>query len=299
MASPLLQRIRGATVAAPKVDDTVATYTKYLGYKVIETGEVGAEQAASWAAPAMVGRKSVVMQSASKADVYIRVVEIDPVPNYRPLATWGWGAIEILVESPPKTHVKLTDSPFMIIGKPRFLKGYPTIQAMQARGLANEVLYLTTDTGPRDKSLLPEAGAPVGRPFIMVVAGVDPARMQAWYAKAFGMKKNKVAHTEIDVIQQAQGLAEDHIFQMGFMAMRDAGNFLELDGYPPGTGPRPRNHGQLPPGVALASFEVPSLKKVKAPFLSAPVALKSKAYGGGRSAVTVGPAGEIIELIEQ
>jgi catechol 2,3-dioxygenase-like lactoylglutathione lyase family enzyme len=298
MAAPLLQRIRHATVAAPDLDAIVDLYTKWLGYKRIETSKVDAAQAQSWGSPAMVGRRQAVLQPASKADVFIRVVEIDPVPNFRPLSSWGWGAIEILVEDPPKLHKKLTDSPFMVIGKPRFLDGYPTIQAMQVRGPANEVLYLTTDTGPREKSLLAEAGAPVGRPFIMVLAGPHPRGVQDWYAKTFRMKKNPISETRIDVIQQAQGLAADHIFPLGFMAMAEPSFFLELDGYPPGTGPRPHHHGQLPPGVAMATFQVPNLDKVNLPFLSPPATLKGAAYGGRRSAVAVGPASELIELIE-
>jgi hypothetical protein len=226
------------------------------------------------------------------------VVGIDPVKNFRPLSTWGWGAIEILVEDPYKLNKKLTDSPFLIIGKPRPLSGFPTIHAMQVRGPVNEVLYLTCDTGPRETSLLEPAGATVGRPFIMVVAGSDPAMMQNWYAKHFKMAKNPISQTPIDVIQHAQGLPDDHQFSMGFMAMKAKSNFVELDGYPSGTGPRPRNHGQLPPGVASATFAVASLDKIKVPFIAPPAKLKGKLYNAARSATAVGPAGEIIELIE-
>ena len=298
MPIPLLHRIRGATVAAPDVDAVVSIYTKWLGYRVVETGEVDVAQATSWGAPAMVGRKSVVLQPASNDDVTLRVVEIDAVANHRPLSTWGWGAIEILVEDPLKLNRKLTDSPFMVIGKPRALDGFPTIVAMQVRGAANEVIYLTADTGPRAKSLLAEAGAFVGRPFIMVVACDNAARVQTWYAKTFRMAKGPINTSRIDVIQQAQGLPADHVFPMGFMPMREPSNFIEFDGYPAGTGPRPRNHGQLPPGVALASFEVASLGKLKLAYLAAPARLAGKPYGGRRSATLVGPAGELIELIE-
>jgi hypothetical protein len=298
MADPLLLRIRCATVGAPDVDAVVGLYTKWLGYKEIERTTIDAAAATSWGAPAMVGRASVLLQPMTKADVYIRVVSIDPVKNFRPLSTWGWGAIEILVEDPYKLNKKLTDSPFLIIGKPRPLSGFPTIHAMQVRGPVNEVLYLTCDTGPRETSLLEPAGATVGRPFIMVVAGADPAAMQNWYAKHFKMAKNPISQTPIDVIQHAQGLPDDHQFSMGFMAMKAKSNFVELDGYPSGTGPRPRNHGQLPPGVASATFAVTSLDKIKVPFIAPPVKLKGKLYNGARSATAVGPAGEVIELIE-
>jgi catechol 2,3-dioxygenase-like lactoylglutathione lyase family enzyme len=298
MATPLLDRIRCATVAVTDVDAVVALYSKWLGYKQVEQGKIDEAQTISWGTPAMEGRTSVLLQPASKEDVYLRVIAIDAVPNFRPLSSWGWGAIEILVEDPSKIHKKLTDSAFLIIGKPRFLDGFPTIQAMQMRGIANEVIYLTADTGPRATSLLAEAGAPVGRPFIMVIAGHDPVAMQNWYAKNFRMAKNPINKTRIDVLQHAQGTPEDYQYSMGFMAMSQASNFIELDGYPAGFGPRPRHHGQLPPGVAMASVEVQSLDKIKVPFMAPPAKLKGKLYNGKRSAMIVGPSGELLELIE-
>jgi hypothetical protein len=48
----------------------------------------------------------------------------------------------------------------------------------------------------------------------------------------------------------------------------------------------------------MASFEVPSLDKLKVPFVAPPATLKGRLYGGARSALAVGPAGELLELIE-
>jgi hypothetical protein len=112
------------------------------------------------------------------------------------------------------------------------------------------------------------------------------------------MKKGAISGSTIDIIQQAQALPPDHPFPLSLLAMADKGNFLELDGYPSPTGPRPRHHGQLPPGVAMASFTVKSLDKLKVQFLAAPASHKDLGYDGRRAACVVGPGGEIIELIE-
>ncbi|MCB2107709.1 MAG: VOC family protein [Rhodobacteraceae bacterium] len=297
MAS-LLKRIKIVTVAVPDVDEVAAIYRKWIGYKVVERGKVSADLAALWASPAMKGRPYVTMQPASGVDVFVRAVEIDRVGNYRPMTSWGWGAIEIICRDPRPLSRKLAQSDFIVVGRPRFLNGYPTICAMQVQGPGGEILYLTADTGPKSKSILPDPGAEVGRPFVMVVASGSSERAVKWYAKHFKMKKAAVKGATIDIIQNAQGLPPTHPFPMGFVPMSEAAHFVEFDGYPAGTGPRQRNHGQLPPGVAVAGFEITDLRATKLKFLSKPANLEGIGYDGRRVACTVGPGGELIELIE-
>lgn len=298
-AAPLLKRIKIATIGVPDLDETTALYKKWLGYSAAETGKVSADLATLWGAPAMIGRRYATLRPASKTDVYIRAVEIDRVGNYRALTTWGWGAIEIIVEDPEKLHTKLGNSPFLIVGKPRRLKGYPTICATQVRGPSNEILYLTADLGNPGTGLLPKAGATVGRPFIMVLAAGHIEAARNWYCDTFKLKRNAINGNPVDIIQHAQALPPDHEFPLTVVSLAEQGNLIELDGYPALTGPRPRNHGQLPPGVAMTSFGVKSLDAFKLNWLSAPITLKGPGYEGKHAACTVGPAGEIIELIEE
>ncbi|MDX2144886.1 MAG: hypothetical protein SFV19_16135 [Rhodospirillaceae bacterium] len=296
---PLLKRIKIATIAVPSVEETAGHYKQWLGYDTVERGKVSAAQAMLWGTPAMVGRAYAVMRPATKTDVYIRAVEIDRVANYRPLTTWGWNAVEILVTDPIKLHDKLSPSPFHIVGKPRFLSGYPTICACQVKGVGNEILYLTADTGNPGTGLLPKAGAPVGRPFIMVVASGSAEKVRNWYCSTFKLPRNAIAGNPVDIIQHAQALPPDHPFPLTVTALAEHGNLIEMDGYPAGTGPRPRHHGQLPPGVAMTSFGVKTLDAFTLPWLSPPAMMKGKGYEGRRAACLAGPAGELIELIEE
>ncbi|MSO98437.1 MAG: hypothetical protein EXR11_09510 [Rhodospirillaceae bacterium] len=297
--APLLKRIKIATITVPDLDEATSQYKKWLGYSVIESGKVSAAHATLWGTPAMIGRRVAVMRPASKADVYIRAVEIDRVGNYRPMTTWGWSAVEIIVDNPEKLHLKISPSPFHIIGKPRRLNGYPTICAFQVTGPGKEVLYLTSDMGNPGTGLLPKPGANVGRPFIMVLASGSAERVRNWYSDTFKMKRNKISGNPVDIIQHAQALPPEHPFPITVAALADHGNLIEMDGYPTNTGPRPRNHGQLPPGVAMTSFGVKNLDQLKLKWLSAPAAIKGAGYEGRRAACTIGPAGEIIELIEE
>jgi hypothetical protein len=296
--APLLKRTKIATVAVPDVEEVARIYKRWIGYRTVERGKVSAEQAALWGAPVMKGRPTLVMQPASGVDVFIRAVEIDPVNNYRPLTTWGWGAIEIICRDPRPLSRKLAQSDFVVVGRPRFLQGYPTICAMQVRGPGGEILYLTADTGPKSKSILPDPGAEVGRPFVMVIASGSSERAVKWYAKHFRTKKVAVKGNKIDIIQHALGLPPDHPFPLGFTAMSEEAHFLEFDGYPAGTGPRQRHHGQLPPGVAMASFEITDLGATRLKYITRPQRMEGLGYDGRRAACAVGPGGELIELIE-
>ncbi|MEQ8515445.1 MAG: hypothetical protein RIC38_07560, partial [Chromatocurvus sp.] len=85
-----------------------------------------------------------------------------------------------------------------------------------------------------------------------------------------------------------------------FVRLTEFSNAVEVDGYPASTGARPVADGELPPGVAMASFSVPDLDAFDpALFLTPPARHGGIAYGDSRSATLTGPAGELIELVEE
>src|SRR5690606_10141453 len=128
--------------------------------------------------------------------------------------------------------------------------------------------------------------------------GSDARATRDWYARHFGTTKNPINDSPVNVLQAAQGLSAKHTFPLTIARLAEHGNMIEIDGYPPGRGPRPRHHGQLPPGVAMTGFAVDNLDHLKVKFLSPPRTLRGKGYGGRRAACVLGSAGELIELIE-
>ena len=293
--TPLIRRIRMATVGAPDVATLVEWYTTWLGYQVAEDGLVSPNVAASWGAPAMTGRRYVSLAPEGGGDVYIRAVEIDPVPEYRPMTTFGWNAIEIIIDDLEALNERMIESPFEIIGEPHSLGGgFASIHAMQVVGPAQEVLYLTTETGDREKSTLPIPRSFVDRPFIMILAGPDIDALENFYVEKFGMGAIPHFQSSITMISEALGLPDDHVFELGLLRGGERGNNIELDTYPAEAGPRIATEGQLPPGIAMTSFAVPNLDAIDIDFIQPPSAL----YGPRRAATFAGPAGELTELIE-
>ncbi|MCB2107705.1 MAG: hypothetical protein KDE14_08405 [Rhodobacteraceae bacterium] len=292
---PLLTRIKIATVGAADVAATEALYEKWLDFKTFERGTVSEAMAKSWGTPNTAGKAFVTMRGQGTPDVYLRVVAVDPVPGYKAMTTFGWNSIETLVEDPDAVYAKLKDSPFRHVGGPANLSGGTSpIRAVQFKGLAEEIFYFTADTSPIDKAVLPRAKAFIDRPFIMVLAGPDADAVSKFYTEKFLMKGYPPRPVAIGIIAEAQGLPADHEFPLGLARAAEPGNNIEIDGYPPSATVRPRADGQLPPGVAMASFNVNSLDGLDIDFIAPPANL----YGGKRAATFVGPAGELTELIE-
>lgn len=298
-AEPQLQRIKIATFGAPDLAEVERRYTRWLGYRVRERGRIPRELAASWGAPRVAGRPYILMSAEGWPEVFIRVVRSPPVKGYRPLTTWGWNAIELVVDDPDALHERLRDSPFEVIGEPANLSGYPSIRALQVRGSAQEVLYLASERGDRSKSPLPPPKGFVGRPFIMVVAGPDIQALIDWYTGSFGLQAAPPRQRMVGVLRRAQDLGPEETLPLTTARLGQPGNLIELDGYSGRATARPQRRGELPPGVAMASFTVPSLDALPVQFIAAPAAHGGLAYGGRRAATTRGPAGELVELIEE
>lgn len=292
----LITRIKMATVGAPDVKKVEELYTKWLGFNVFERGKVSEAMALSWGTPKMTGRDYVSMSSAGSPDVRYRVIQVDAVPGYKGMTTWGWNAIEIICEHPDKVYEKLKDSPFRHVGGPAFISGgKSTIKAVQFAGPAEEILYFTAETGDSSKSMLPAAKSFVDRPFIMVLAGPDAEVLCSFYMDVFKMQGYMPRETTIDIIAKAQGLPPDYSYALGLVRARERGNSIEIDRYPPAAKQRPRADGQLPPGVAMATFSVDDLDAINVKYITPP----AKLYGPMRAATIVGPTGELVELFEE
>jgi catechol 2,3-dioxygenase-like lactoylglutathione lyase family enzyme len=296
-SKPILSRIKMATIGAPDLDTLEEWYTTWLKYEVVERSTVSEDVARSWGTPNTAGRRFITMQSDAKDDVYIRGVEVDPVPGYKAITTWGWNAIEIIVDDIDTLHETMKKSPFKHIGGPSNLSaGMGTIRAAQYIGPAEDVIYLTCETGDREASTLPIPRGVVDRPFIMILSGGDIDAMESFYAETFNMKQGGFRFiSKGGLISQMQGRSADYEYNLGLIRLRERGNNIELDEYPSDIGPRPRAEGQLPPGVAMTSFNIDDLDAVDIDFISDPII----EYGGRRTATFIGPASELTELIEE
>ncbi len=293
----MLSAIIAVTLTAPDLRTTEEAYTRFLEFRLVERGEVSRDLAAAWGAPLAEGRKYSLLQSASGAEVYLRIVQSPPTSGYEVMKTHGWNANEILCQDPDALALRLANSPFRIIGAPRPLGSNSKVRAMQAVGPAGELVYLTRIPPEGGVAIKTPAQSFVDRTFIVVLGGPDMATMRAYYANQLGMKVTEPYASPINVINDAWKLGADYATPLALVLV-SPGFAVELDQYPAAATPRPVRPNDLPPGIAMITFATNNLDAKALDWRVPLAARKGAPYAGRRSGMLLGAAGEWIELIE-
>ncbi|MFQ5634884.1 MAG: VOC family protein [Gammaproteobacteria bacterium] len=288
----MLKTILIVTISVFNLEPVETAYREHLDYRVVERGTVSDDLGRMWDAAAMTGRHYLLMEPDSGAPVFIRFVENDPVEGYAPMTTHGWNGTELLVTDPDALAGRLNNSAFRIIGPPKDLWAAPNApRAMQALGPADEVLYLTRNGNFATDTF-------VDRVFIMVLGGRSMAAMGAFYRDRLGLAVGEPTPFRISVISRAQGRPAETSYPLAIATVSQ--DFLiELDEYPDDTPARPVTPGHLPPGTAMVSVEIEGeLDDLGVEWRAQPRTVDSFPYNGREVGVTVGAAGEWIELVE-
>lgn len=293
----MIEFVISVTILVQSLGITQDAYATFLGYQPVASGQVSAQEAASWATPDMDGAPYVLMRPESGKDVLLRFIEMPPTEGAEALKTHGWNATELLAQDPQALADRLRGSPFEIIGEPAALESVPTILAMQVRGPSGEILYLTRLQGESYRKTYGEISTFVDKPFILVVGGPDFQALEDFYGKRLQMPIIPFGVTSMELVSDAVGLPRETKYPLS-LARLNQGYSFELDGYPPQAVPRPRREGELPPGMSMVSVAVKDLDAVGLDWRAPPQVLHGPHYQGRRSAVAVGPAGEWIEFVE-
>lgn len=293
----MLKLILVITLCAPNLGEMERAYTRVLDYTVVDRGKVSADLAGAWAAPKTRGHAYIMLRPASEANVYIRVVQSDSSPGYRPMSTYGWNATEILVQDPDALARKMrdVDSGFEVVGEPRPLGANSPIRAMQAVGPAREVLYLTRI--PQGTAHMQSARTFVDRPFVVILGSPDLSTTQQFLHERLGLASGKAGQARITVLNKAFGLDIETTHPLA-MARISPDYAIELDQYPDTAKQRTHRDGELPPAMALVTFETDSLEPVRNLLLAPPRRIRQMPYEGRRVGTLRGSAGELVELVE-
>ncbi len=292
-----LRRLCAFTLTTPDVAETADAYRRCVGYVQSGDGVISTALADAWHSPRLAGRRFVLLHAEGAPETLLRLLELPGDTERIALPGHGWNAIEVLVRDPYELAHELQGSPFRVIIAPRPLPFDASIHAMQAIGPAGELLYLTAL--PRDRTILDLGAAKtrVDRPFIAILGGADVTAMLAFYSQQLLTPVIPPSQTIVQVINESFALPADYRVPLGIVKLpRDC--LIEVDGLPPAAAARPQRAGEPPAGIAMVSFECANLDALPTRWLQAPQALSQAPYFGRRAGITVGAAGEWIELIE-
>jgi catechol 2,3-dioxygenase-like lactoylglutathione lyase family enzyme len=271
----MLGPIAGVTVATPDLATSEAAYTGHLGYRVAARGRISGELAGAWGRRAVEGARFVTLHPADASDFEFRFVEAPPVRGHRAFSRFGWNAAELIVRDVDALAVTLERSPFEMLGPPQDLSFTDAIRAMQVRGPAGEILYLTQFKRELPALPAPPARSAVDRVFIVIVGGPSLDELLAYYGAVFGVPQPQRMESRVKAMSEVFGLSPEHRYQIAALPLQGS-CYIEADQMPPAASPPEVAAGQLPPGIAIVTFR--------------------SAVAGSPGCVT-GPAGEIIELV--
>ena len=293
-----MKLLRAATLTVSDLSAAIANYTEYFDYKLIERSKVPADLAASWDTPATAGRDMAILEPASGADIYIRMIEQPPVEGFKALRSYGWNAIEICVQDVMAANARMESSPFEIIGPPREIDGLPAIHPMQVKGPDEEIVYLTQIKDDLPAFDLPRAGALIDKLFILVMGCSDlPASlkwMETHVGLQIGRENMEIVYT---MLAKAYGTPIDELHTIATMIHgRDV--FLELDQYPKAATPRHAHQDMLPPGCAIGTLWHPDFNSLKGPWITEPQPRSGPIYKNKRVATLRDLDGALIEIVE-
>ena len=293
----MLKLILIITFCAPSLSEVEHAYTGVLHYSVVGRGTVSDDLAAEWDAPKMRGHEYIVLQPGSAANIYLRFIQEAAPESYRPMSTFGWNATEMLVQDPDALarEIRQPGSGFQVVGEPRPLGAGSQIRAMQAVGPAHEVLYLTrvaAGTPP-----MYSARSFVDRPFIVILGSRDLDETRRFLRERLTLESSSFGPARMTVLNKAFGLDIETTHPLA-VARISPEYSMELDQYPPQAAERSRRPGELPPAMAIVTFEVESLQPLKTLWLTPPRPIATAPYRGRRAVSIRGSTGELIELVE-
>lgn len=290
--------IIGGVVAVPDIDAALADYHGRLGFALLDRSDVPAALADSWGIAGLAGKPMATLQPTSGAHCFVRLIE-QPLPDdFVPTTTYGWASYEITVQQVFDWPAKIAGSGFTIIGEPKEIPGLPYFVAMQVHGPGREMLYFNETRSMTPSSDLPFAKSPMDHIFIVILAAPDREAAVDWYRSRLRLDVGDTYTIAYSMINNAFGLPEDHLSSLT-MVQNGRMPIVEIDDYPDVTGMRRAAPGCLPPGNSLVTLMVDSLDAIDVAAIRSPVRLPGPLYAGQRAVTVVGPAGELLELVER
>ncbi len=290
--------LRAGSVSVHDLAASKSNYEQWLDYMTVEQGAIDESLATSWNAPGMVGTSYAVLQSQSRADIYLRLIEAPTVEGFVPLVSYGWAALEFCVQDVIAVAQRMQDSPFEIIGPPRRIEGLDAIFPMQVKGPDGEVLYFTQINSDLPEFTLPRAACFIDHLFINVLAASDMFATQKWLVDHLGLSVGR-ENMEIvyTMLAKAFGTPMDELHSISTM-VHEKDVFFEVDQMPLAATPRPRLVGMLPPGINMTTLKIPDLDAITASFITPPIRRSGTIYQDQRTASVLDPDGTLLELVE-
>lgn len=256
-AGPLVE----ATVATADIAADLVLWNEVLGYHLTHDGPLADDEVGRWGTDALRGNRVVRLAPADGRIGGVRLVEQPMVPGYRALRTYGWAAIEVIVDDLAALETSLAAT-CAVLGRPAQVGGRQSgLLAMQVLTPGATPLYVTEVRSAPAGFDLPRATSPVGPVFIAVVATPDLVVTRQFFEDRFRLTRVTDHELPVRVLNTAFGLDEETRHRVSSVQLAGQ-SVIEIDQYPAEATQRPAALGCLPHGVAFVTIAVPNAPPV-------------------------------------
>lgn len=288
----MLDRIEMVTLGCADPPVVEAAYCDHLHYRTVGAGRVSDQLAQLWGRQDAADAEYILLAPADDARHFIRLLQSDAGPGYRPFSAAGWSAAEILVNDVDSLAYSLADSPFVVVGPPADLSFTDRIRACQVAGPAGEVLYLTQIKGDIPGFSLAPTDRTVAWCFVVILATVSLPAAKEFYRTRYAIADAPVIDARVTLMSAAFGLPREHRHRISALTLGNPGYLIELDELPAAGAHQQAQQGLLPSGIAMVSFNCS-----KSPDSGESCILGEPPYNGRRVSFRTGVSGEMLELI--
>lgn len=288
----MLDRIEMVTLGCADPAVVEAAYCDHLHYRTVGAGRVPEQLAQLWGRQDAADAEYILLAPADDARHFIRLLQSDAGPGYRPFSAAGWSAAEILVKDVDSLAYSLADSPFVVVGPPADLSFTDRIRACQVAGPAGEVLYLTQIKGDIPGFSLAPTDRTVAWCFVVILATASLLAAKEFYRTRYAIADAPVIDARVTMMSAAFGLPRDHRHRISALTLGNPGYLIELDELPAAGAHRQAQQGSLPHGIAMVSFNCSN-----SPDSDESCILAEPPYNGRRVSFRTGVSGEMLELI--
>ncbi|MEP5938206.1 MAG: hypothetical protein ABJ239_07765 [Erythrobacter sp.] len=290
-------RIKCGTIIVPDIEVGISAYRDVLGMALVDRSPVSKCLCNLWGTPVMAGKPSAMLRHVSGAPCFLRLIENELPSDFVPTTTFGWAAFEHTSLGAFDWPKKLEGSAFEIVGPPREIAGLAYFVPMQVFGPGQEMVYLNEVHQDTPTTDLPKANADFDHMFIAVLAAPDREAAVKWYANALQLDEGETHVIEYTMINRAFGQPKGTQSTLT-MIQQDRMPIVEIDTYPAAATHRSHRAGTLPPGNAMVTLAVRDFAELDVEWIAEPQPIEGPLYDGRRTGTVVGPAGELLELIE-
>ena len=223
---PKLGPVSQCTLVASAGEAAVAAYIDWLHLHLAKEVELDTDTALAIGYPDLAGERSWLLANSTDRQ-WLQIVEHKAALPRDSLQSFGWMALEVLVENVDELAASLAGSPFEILRPPADLDMSDKIRACQVRGPCGEVLYLTQISAAVPPFDLPTCEAAVDRLFIPVLSTPSREQSLAQYSSIAG-NTGVSFDTKVTVLNQARGYDLDRRHPVATLQLAGQ-SLLELD----------------------------------------------------------------------